>query len=51
VFGILSAFRKKQSRLGTSASGYEVARKNFLLGDVRQALTASQKARDGLREK
>jgi hypothetical protein len=50
-YGIFLPFRKKQSHFGTGASGDEVARKDFLFGDVRQALTASQKARDGLREK
>ena len=42
---------RKQLRLGPDASGNKVARKQLLLRDVRQAVTASQKARDGLREK
>jgi hypothetical protein len=43
--------KKKHSRLGLGTGCDEVARKEFLLRDVRQALTASQKARDCLREK
>jgi hypothetical protein len=50
-YGIFLPFSKKQSRLGPRAGRDEVARKDFLLSDVRQALAASQKARDGQREK
>ena len=44
-------FRKKHLRLGPGTSPDEVARKELLFGDVRQTLTASQKARDCLGEK